>query len=245
MWPAALRMLAPFNYTSELPILLQKARQDLGLDINEVATPVRNIGILGACATDEYSNCPTMPAHHIDLAQDDPSFLEHMGRYYWLDFDAIWLETALPLRTVYNTGDADCNDGFWGVAWHQNTGEPIAHINSTGDHQTTVQVLQTKFSDLFESISIPSLQTIKPFFGEVHYPTGENLAKIIGMAISLSDNCWRQSAKLFERDPRRFAAREEAARLLRKGLTVDWESLRKNWRWNEKEVQLFSRTLQA
>ncbi len=73
------------------------------------------INILGQCKTSEYPECPNIPSYHIENSKSSPSYLEDRGTYYWLDFKIVDAEhQTIAIRIVFNEGDADCNDGFWG-----------------------------------------------------------------------------------------------------------------------------------
>jgi hypothetical protein len=90
---------------------------------------------LGACPTAAFVDGPNTPPHHVEHAQAGAT----LGRWQLfqleieLDQGATW-----PLLLVYNIGDGDCNDGFWGAFYDRTTHEVFAHIKSTGDCETTI-----------------------------------------------------------------------------------------------------------
>ncbi|WP_426545557.1 hypothetical protein [Dapis sp. BLCC M126] len=55
------------------------------------------------------------------------------------------------LRMVFNLGDADCNDVYWGAIWERNTGEIIANIISSGDMKITVEAISKQHIDMYKS----------------------------------------------------------------------------------------------
>ncbi|MEB3343128.1 MAG: hypothetical protein VKJ25_20530 [Okeania sp.] len=123
--------------------------------------PIRIVNILGRCSTAMYPDCPNTPQHHLHRVQrreGDPNY--DIGRYYWFDFDIVGIDgLLLPLRTVFNEGDADCNDGFWGVVWERNTEKIIANIISSGDMETTVEAVSKQHINMYQSqeILIPTI----------------------------------------------------------------------------------------
>jgi hypothetical protein len=137
-----------------------------------------------------------MPEHHIENSQcyDDPAYyLDEMGRYYWFDFDVVWLnEEPLQLRMVFNEGDGDCNDGLWGAVWERNTEELIANILSTGDSEATVEVSSKRVADKYESQKVWVPITFDRYNGydpllcdSVVFANNLNLEKVIGLAIRM------------------------------------------------------------
>lgn len=104
----------------------------------QVPVPVRLVRLLGKCRTDRYE-CQNLPSHHLERWQDEPDSLAIMGRYYWFDLELIQGDgTILPLRLVYNEGDADCNDGIWGEFWDRDSFEKVADFHSTSADGTTL-----------------------------------------------------------------------------------------------------------
>ena len=41
---------------------------------------------------------------------------------------------------TFNSGDADCNDGTWGLVWDRETAKVVAEITSVGDCEGRVNV---------------------------------------------------------------------------------------------------------
>ncbi|GGA06179.1 hypothetical protein [Okeania sp. KiyG1] len=164
MWPTCINKLSPFkgNFSEEIPELLKVAFNEKGIfNEDEMFMPVRIVNILGRCSTAMYLDCPNIPEHHLYHAEgyeNDPDY--DTGRYYWFDFDIVGMdELLLPLRIVINIGDADCNDGFWGVVWERNTEEIIANIISSGDMETTIEAISKQHINMYEyqKILIPTI----------------------------------------------------------------------------------------
>jgi hypothetical protein len=199
MWASCINGLSPLPYDLrvEAPKFLKKVFHEAGTsNDNEIFVPVRLITLLGKCSTALYADCPNMPEHHIENAQwdEDPAYyLNEIGKYVWVDFDAIWpTEEPLQLRMVFNEGDGDCNDGLWGAVWERNTAELIANISSTGDCQATVEVLSEKLADKYETQDIWIPVTFDRHDGfdplpceSVVHAKDLNLEKIVSLAIRM------------------------------------------------------------
>jgi hypothetical protein len=90
-----------------------------------------------------------------------------------------------------NTGDADCNDGMWGVVWDRNTGETIASLETYGSQETTIHGFPGEFTYLCEFQPIwrhPfSCRKSSPIpWLTIYYANNTKLEKSIGLAIQLS-----------------------------------------------------------
>lgn len=210
MWASCINQLLPFKNALrvEIPKFLRKAFNDKGiLNDEEMFIPIFPVSLLGQCSTAAYVDCPNIPAHHIENAQDfgdnSTRYLNNVGRYYWFDFDITKLDaTLLQLRMVFNEGDADCNDGLWGAVWERNTEELIANIMSTGDCETTIEASLRKYIDICESqdIWIPTSFNDDPLsWSSVEYANDLRLEKIIALAIRLcsvyrSSTCYNKYA---------------------------------------------------
>jgi predicted DNA-binding WGR domain protein len=98
--------------------------------------PIRIAALLGTCSTGLYPDCPNLPEHHRDaLEEGGPDELEHCGGYEWFDSDLVDAGGAVHgLRTVYNFGFNDANDGPWGEIWLRDTGEKVADIVAVDDY---------------------------------------------------------------------------------------------------------------
>lgn len=167
MWPVCINNLSPRKYqvneeitekiTEFLKDVFKKALKDQGkLNNNDILIPVRLVSFLGNCTMAEYPDIPNTPIQHTD--EDDYSdpadFLEHLTSLEceWVDFDIIDANhQSLPLRMVFNWGDGDCNDGFWGAVWERNTEELVANILSTGDCETTIRAVSKQYIDRYQS----------------------------------------------------------------------------------------------
>ncbi|MEL6670347.1 MAG: hypothetical protein AAFP08_15355 [Bacteroidota bacterium] len=54
----------------------------------------------------------------------------------------------VELRMVFNGGDADCNDGFWGAVWHRKSKVLVANLSSSGDTESTIVVVDKNLNKL-------------------------------------------------------------------------------------------------
>ncbi|NES64620.1 MAG: hypothetical protein F6K24_04840, partial [Okeania sp. SIO2D1] len=114
MWPKCINKLSPIkgNFSEEMPKLLKVAFNKKGIfNEDEMFMPIRIVNILGRCSTAMYFDCPNIPDHHLsdaEIEEDNPDY--DTGRYFWFDFDIVGMDgLLLPLRMVFNEGDADCN----------------------------------------------------------------------------------------------------------------------------------------
>ncbi|MEM8827878.1 MAG: hypothetical protein AAGE96_00805 [Cyanobacteria bacterium P01_G01_bin.19] len=129
--------------------LFNQAKADLPLSL---------INILGQCKTSEYPTCPNIPNHHLEYSTSSPRYLASTGRYYWLDFKIVDAERkAIAIRIIFNEGDADCNDGFWGAVWETNTQQAIANIVSTGDCETTIEEIPNQFTNVYARYDLENI----------------------------------------------------------------------------------------
>lgn len=161
MWPDCINTLSPFDFEikDELPKFLSKVREESdNPNTDGWQPPIGLISLLGKCSTAAYVDCPNMPEHHPENARwsSDPAYyFDSVGKYYWLDFNIVCLKgESLPLRMVFNEGDADCNDGLWGAVWDRDTSELVANIASTGDCEATVEAVSEQHIQRCESKDI-------------------------------------------------------------------------------------------
>lgn len=158
MWQNCINNLSPVEdgFATRLPEWIEQAFNRRGVfNKDEMFVPIRSVSFLGKCSTTAYVECPNIPSHHIENAQDfgdDPAdYLDEIGQYYWFDFDILGSDGKLiQLRMVVNVGDADCNDGMWGEVWERNTKELVANIWSTGGCQTTIEPVSEKYIHLYK-----------------------------------------------------------------------------------------------
>ena len=209
MWSDNITHLEPFvlKLRTDLPKFIRKTFNDKGIvDEKEMILPMRPVKLLGKSKTSDYIDCPNLPKYHLENIKDKTNpakYTSEIGQYYWFDFDAVASEdTLLQLRMVFNEGSGDTNDGFWGAVWNRNTQELIADIMSTGDFETTIEVVSTKALEMFESqktwIPVPSKPTAdeeeaddysenignySPFGGTFVFANDVPLEKIISLAI--------------------------------------------------------------
>lgn len=186
-WPDCIKNLqTPKGLSgSELPTWIWSAFNKQGIfERDEMIVPLHPVLILGQCSIAEYSDCPNMPDYYLEKLQNNSKLVsDSLGpRYYWFDFDIVSSDEALiRLRMVVNSGDADCNDGFWGAVWTRNQGELVAHILSTGDAETTIKAVSRKHIDIYKPY-----RTWMPFGrSRMRYANGLELEKLIGLAIRI------------------------------------------------------------
>ena len=154
------------------------------------------VTILGICSTAAYVDCPNLPEHHIENSQDDedPAFYyDSIGKYYWFDFDIVGFEgESLQLRSVFNDGDPDCNDGLWGAVWERSTARLIANILETGGESSVIKAVYQPFIEICESNKIWVPTTFE--YGDddtplswlsIRYASNLTLEKLVGLAIQL------------------------------------------------------------
>ncbi len=197
MWPECINELSPYEYAyrEETPKFLKQTYERT--ENGELCNPVQNVSLLGICKTSLFKDCPNMPEHHIENAADEgdeeDEYYDDIGRYFWMDFDATTKTgTTLPLRMVFNEGDADCNDGFWGAVWKRDSGVLVANIASTGDCQATITANAGAEVELFEEENLTVLDNLEPedddkplTCASLVYSNGFVLEKIIGLAIMI------------------------------------------------------------
>lgn len=168
------KKLEPFEFELKetLPKFVKQAFKDKGIkQVKDMEIPLKPVALLGKCATKLFLECPNIPDWHLrnaaklkeEVAEKGEKFdyFDYLGVFYWFDFDAIAAdETILPLRMAFNEGDADTNDGVWGAVWNRETEGLIANLKSTGDTETTIEVISKSAEKLFKSqkmwIPIPS-----------------------------------------------------------------------------------------
>jgi len=143
MWPTCMNALTPFPQPlrHEPPDDLAGAFRQLGWPDN--ALPIQMVALLGTCSTDKYKECPNLPEWHIENAEEEgDEYLEEIGIYLWCDFDLIDSKSSrTKLRMAFNEGDADCNDGTWGLVWDRDTAKVVANLTSVGDGEGQVKAV--------------------------------------------------------------------------------------------------------
>lgn len=153
MWPECINSLTPpATPLQDVPgDALVRAFEECGWPEPTGEWPVRPVALLGTCSTAAYPQCPNFPDWHRENAEGEgPEYLEEIGLYSWFDFDLIGTApSALKLRAVYNCGDADCNDGYWGAVWDRDSGALVANISSVGDCETQIDVVSVAHENGF------------------------------------------------------------------------------------------------
>lgn len=196
-------------------------------------TPVlSNVRLHGTFPTASWNQDPNMPAfcayHNYKI-----------GAYYVATFDLLFVQaattmtttttTSLPCVAIINRGDGDCNSGYWGVISRQQQQQQksdkkkqyqvIAHIQSTGDTETTItqQSHDEKSDD--DDMSLLSRYTTQVIAFPENQPQDEhndedecpyfdglspgicrtNLEKILGIAVHVimasASHYWRRLPK--------------------------------------------------
>lgn len=150
MWPSCINNLSPVedNLGKRLPDWIEQAFNKKGVsDKDEMFVPLFPISAIGTCKTSAYIECPNIPEHHVEHAEDGSD----IGRYYWFDFDVVGADNKrIELRMALNEGDADCNDGFWGAVWERSTQELVVNILSSGDMETTIEAVSRKYVRMYK-----------------------------------------------------------------------------------------------
>lgn len=200
MWPKCIDNLKPFpvKLDEEIPSELLAAFRQTGWPNLPQAFPVKMVALLGTCSTDQYRECPTLPDWHIENAEEDEGFLEEIGRYYWCDFDLIDKNGQhTPLRMAFNEGDADCNDGCWGMVWDRNTATPIAELTSVGDCEGSIKLISQQSAKGFTPHSFPvpgdnkSFESFRLPFTLV-YGSDAEFEKLVAVAMRWCMSCRRK-----------------------------------------------------
>lgn len=189
MWPACVDALTPFPVAlrSEPPADLAEAFRRCGWSDAPDSLPVRLVALLGTCTTAMYADCPNMPEWHAEHAEEDEDYLEQTGRYYWCDFDLTGRDGSLTrLRMAFNEGDADCNDGTWGVVWDRDTAATVADLTSVGDCEGRVAVMARGIAYVPHGLPVPtdneSLDSCRLPFTLV-YAADAEIEKLVGVAM--------------------------------------------------------------
>ena len=179
----------------KINILLNKQFRKLDFFADRITPiPINHIKFLGTCSTKEYSNCSTSNyslKKYLENAITNNNIeslkrLDNYGEYYWLDVDFVGIDLyKIETRIVFNEGDADCNDGFWGEVWERNTQDLIANILNTGDCETTIEAVSNNFINLYKPYNI---DIDKVFEGRwnIKYKNNLQLEQLIGLVISLA-----------------------------------------------------------
>jgi hypothetical protein len=175
-WPACLDALTPPNNKlgTKPPADIAAAFKQAGWPV-KTPLPVRVVALLGRCSTLAYRDCPTTPQWHLENAESEgDDFLEEIGGFHWCDFDVTDAEgKTTPLRVAFNSGDADCNDGTWGLVWDRETAKVVAELTSVGDCEGQVKVTSKAF-----------LKAFAPHGREI--PTGSDLFPQSGLPCSMA-----------------------------------------------------------
>lgn len=158
-WPDCLNTLTPIV---NRPQVLHFAKEQIveifkdgfyeqGIkDENKIFIPIQHITGLGSCTFGQYNSCPNLPEYRKD--EEDKGLLNKNIDYWWYDFELLDAnQTVFPIRTGFNRGDIDRNEGYWGAFWDRNTKELIADLKSTGDMESTIDLVSEKHFKLFKS----------------------------------------------------------------------------------------------
>ena len=200
MWPDCLKNLNSLDayeisFIPNLPEGIKKIFREIGItEPKEMYIPIHFIKRLGECSTAAFPECFNLPEWHqenseMNFGDDNYNYLERMGGYIWFDCDLEGEDgNILQLRTVYNVGDPDCNDGYWGEVWERNTGELVADLISSGDGECTIEAVS---EDIIRNYKPHKLKiTFHDVRGDsysmdVVYQNNLELEKVIALAIAL------------------------------------------------------------
>ncbi|MFO0825930.1 MAG: hypothetical protein U0792_22895 [Gemmataceae bacterium] len=196
-WPTCINALTPFPQPlgATPPDDLVNAFRQLGWPDDTL--PVRMITLLGTCTTDKYKEDRNLPEWHQEHAEEDEGYLEDTGRYFWCDFDLMDRNgVATRLRMTFNAGDADCNDGTWGMVWDRDSGESVADLTSVGDCEGRVELKPKKPSGYApHGLPVPddneAFEACKLPFTLV-YASDAEFEKLLGIAMRWCFSCSRE-----------------------------------------------------
>lgn len=138
--------------------------------------PIKDMKFYGHASGIVYQG-KNLPDHHISNAKKFAreglsNYFDGLGQVYVFDFNAVTPEgKSMPIRVAFNTGDGDCNDGYWGEAWNKDTKKVVVDIMSTDDTFTTLTA-RTKEPDIFDKAEIPILSKLKLGFHPVYVLPG-------------------------------------------------------------------------
>jgi hypothetical protein len=190
MWPACIDDLTPFPValSGAPPADLAEAFRWCGWPDALDSLPVRLVALLGTCTTDKYKECPNLPEWHAEHAKGEgDEYLKLTGRYFWCDFDLIGCDgVQARLRMAFNEGDADCNDGTWGVVWDRDTAATVADLTSVGDCEGRVALVPGSVAYAPHALPVPtdngSFGSCKLPFSLVYWADAE-AEKLVGTAM--------------------------------------------------------------
>lgn len=187
-WPACVANLTPLRlaFSADPPADIVAGFRAAGWP-ESAPLPVRMVALLGQCSTAAYRECPTLPAWHIERDEYDGD-LDEIGRYYWCDFDLTdGAGRRVGLRMAFNEGDADCNDGVWGLVWDRDAGGVVAELTSDGDSEGLVSVVSAADREAFAPPPwpIPDRESLNKFRSPtvLRYAHDDPFEQLIGVAI--------------------------------------------------------------
>ena len=150
-----------------------KANQRCNRGILEIFAPVK---YYRPATTDRVFWCPNLPQWHKQHAEDDEDYLKYTGRFLKLDFDVTdSKERTLSCSMIFNEGDADCNDGFWGAVWDRTTGERLVNVESTGPQESRIS-LTKRLPYRNHNVKIPR------DFWEFDFSANSEFLRLVGFA---------------------------------------------------------------
>jgi hypothetical protein len=146
LWPASVRDLE----ASPLPPL--PALPAFFTEMPAKALPVTLTHRLADLAADQLVDAINLPDHHRDAL---PDRLTTLPAYTGFDATFALGDQNIPVRVVFNSGDGDSNDGFWGAVWCKSSGKKLVDLISSGDMQTTFTAVAQPEIDQFEAKAQP------------------------------------------------------------------------------------------
>jgi predicted DNA-binding WGR domain protein len=202
-WPACLGLLEPFmgEASSEPPRIIADLIEREAPEGFE-GLPIKIEAVLGRCPLWSYPRCPNLPEHHVPDFTLDEDISEGEFREIGREraFPYIWSDLALTdakgkeyrIRMVFNRGDPDVNDGYWGTAWDLGNRRRVADISSTGDMETAIEVRRDfakawKEGDGWLPDEFEPGESDPALAGGVAYKTGHELERILRLAMMMVD----------------------------------------------------------
>lgn len=196
-WPRCLEILGSREKSPKegIPRFLSEAPNLSG--VTDWDNPINSLKVLGECQQMFFRTCPHTPEWHqpekgkgAELKNQAIQLINSRqpGIYIWSDFDLKQKERNLPVRMVFNTGDADSNDGIWGCLWHRESREELISIESTGDGETTISITE-KGNELYKNqgIDLPEKYDEDKYnyalFQSVRLAKGTELERLVHLVV--------------------------------------------------------------
>lgn len=208
-WPACLEHLSPDPraLSSVLPDFIRDSFREQGIvDEASMKIPVRITALLGECPAHQFVSCPNIPEYYYDVQykplkdMDEQALLEKgmgllsgigAGRFYWFDAELTHgSQGVIPLRAVYNPGDPDSNEGFFGALWHRDSRQLVADILSAGGDQTLIRASEgfsrsATFPDTWLPLNYDAEKYPHKILQHTEYSQGLAIEKLVHLMLVL------------------------------------------------------------